>query len=171
MLGKAAGYALLRIFAMNDATPDDVATKPVTLAANEGARLLRLAGTIDHCAAETQLSTRSITSYRNGAVPNDAAAARLAAALGIPRSAWRQPPTAYRDPPWLQDALEALTAYPAATFALLRHLIVKAGDAAALAHFDANELPGDERTQALLRAAQEAERALIPAVYGDSTRA
>jgi hypothetical protein len=46
----------------------------------------------DHCATETKLSTRSITSYRNGAVPNDAASAQLETALGIPRAAWRQPP-------------------------------------------------------------------------------
>lgn len=159
---------------MSDATSTELATPSpehaTDVATSEGARLLRLAGTLEHCAAETGISTRSLSSYRNGANPCEENARKIESALGIARATWRTPPAAFRDPSWLQEALAGLAGYPAAVNALLRHLIVRSGDTAALAELDRCDLQAarDEHYVELMRAAQEAERALASAVYGES---
>lgn len=87
---------------------------------SEGQRLLREAGTIAEIAAETELSTRSVGSYRGGsATPGDEARIKIATAYPhIAPVNWDRPPNppAPRPlpSPWLDHALDALQEYPAA---------------------------------------------------------
>jgi len=129
-------------------------------APNEGARLLRNAGTIEEVATETRLSRRSILNWRNGAIPNDDSRATLRSALGIPTDAWRSPPQGVRLPPWYDAARVALVGFPAAADALTRYLIEETRDPAALATHDADVARRRARYPELYDAAVAAERGL-----------
>jgi hypothetical protein len=107
---------------------------------SEAQRLLRIAGTIAEIAAETGLSTRSVSSYRSGsAEPGDDARAKIAAAYPqIPPSAWSRAPVTFHEPDWLGDAVGTLidAGLWAAAEALRRQLIVESGDVDELREHD-----------------------------------
>jgi hypothetical protein len=127
---------------------------------NEGALLLRAAGTISETAEASGCSRRSITSYRTGKVPDLDAQTRLLVAFGIPRAAWRRPPPKFAEPPWLDDAYAALRDREGACAALLRGLIVASGDEAELAEHDALYAKLRAKHPGLWEAVDQAEASL-----------
>jgi hypothetical protein len=108
---------------------------------SEGARLLRNAGTIAEIAAQSGLSTRSVSSFRSSsATPGDDARRKIASAYPhITPALWDRPPETNREPPWLSDAIGMLVDFPAAAAALRREVIKASGNVDALEDHDALE--------------------------------